>query len=195
MHHAVRLAGRQSWRGQHTCGIYVADSSISALWEVILRGVRPNGYGQVYLAPGDYAGRSIVSLRARRDIPFVMRVDKPRRYRFVENGSMGDTTWELCCTFPVHAISHGVAHAVDQFFAERNLQHAGLGWKSNQYQDEMIYVLYAPPFAGDDWDVGEIVDLSAPEGIALLRHAVEAAGFIWVDHSDEAPEVPAVPVH
>lgn len=166
---------------------YLADSPISALWEVVLRGVRSNGNGQIYLALAEYAGRSVVTLTAKRDIPLVMRVDKPRRYRLVDNESVGDLAWDICCTSPVHAISHGAAHAVNRYLAERGIQHAGIGWKSRHYQDETVYVLYSPPFDEDDWEVGEIVDLTSARGIALLQDAVEAAGFTWINCPADAP--------
>jgi hypothetical protein len=120
---------------------YLADSAIAALWKVVLRGVRPNSRGGVYVSPADYTGRSIVTLKPRVDIPLLMRVDRPRRYRLVDADSPGDTAWDMCLNLAVHDLSHGAAHAVDRFLAERGIQHAGLGWKSKQYPDGTVYLL------------------------------------------------------
>lgn len=172
---------------------YIADSAVAALWEVVLRGVRPNARNGVYVSPADYLGRSIVTLTTKLDIPLVMRVDRPHRYRLVDADSPGDTAWDMCLTLAVHDLSHGAAHAVDRSLAGHGIQHAGLGWKSKQYPDGTVYLLYAPPFEEGQWTVGEIIDLTSPQGILLIRQAVEAAGYIWLSSPDEVPLEPELP--
>jgi hypothetical protein len=41
--------------------------------------------------------------------------------------------------------------------------------------------------------VGEIIDLTSPQGISLIRQAVEAAGYIWISTPDEVPVEPELP--
>jgi hypothetical protein len=183
------VAGAQNTRA----AFYLANSKYAALWEVVLRGLSPDAKNRVQVPEGVYIDRSIVTLTARQPIANVMRVDRPHRLRLVEAESVGDITWDLCCSFPLHEITHGVAHGVDQFLTGKGLRHAGLGWRSKQYPDGTVYVLYAPPFDGDEWEVGEVIALGSARGRALIRQAIEAAGYTWDDAPDEGPDEPEIP--
>lgn len=190
----TRFALRGSVNSPNTrAAYYIASSIHAALWEVVLRGVTPTPGGSVYIAPAQYIGRSIATVVVQQPIPDVMRVDQPHRRRLVEQDSVGDMVWQMCCDLPVHEVTHGVAHGVDQFLAAQGVRHAGLGWRSRQYPDGTVYVLYAPPFAAADWAVSRVVDLNSAHGRRLIREAVEAAGFVWADPPDDGPSEPEVP--
>ncbi|WP_199041242.1 MULTISPECIES: hypothetical protein [unclassified Dyella] len=168
---------------------YVATGHRGALWEIILRTVSPNADNQVSVPAALYAGRRLVRLRAKRDIEAVIRVDRPHRLRFVDADTPEDMAWEMACTHSVHAISHGMAAGVERFLTQLRFQHAALGWRSKQYPDDLVYVLYAPPFDPDDWEIIEDIDLTSAAGIALIKDAVEAPGYQWEDEPAPDPDI------
>lgn len=172
---------------------YIASTHRGALWEIILRSVHPNQFNGIYVPPGLYAGRRLVRLRATRDIPAIIRVDRPHRLRFVDGESPEETAWERACADAVHAISHGVALAAERFLHHQGFQHAGFGWRSKQFPDDLVYLLYAPPFEPAAWEVLEIIDLASSAGIALMRDAITAPGFVWLDPPPDAPALPEPP--
>ncbi|WNL48375.1 hypothetical protein RKE25_22850 (plasmid) [Dyella sp. BiH032] len=165
---------------------YVATGHRGALWEIILRTLAPKADNTVTVPRGLYEGRRLVRLRAKRDIPLVIRVDRPHRLRFVAADSPEDAAWDIACTNSVHAMSQGMAAAVERFLTQHGVQHAALGWRSKQYPDDLVYILYTPPFDPDDWEILADIDLTSAEGLALIKDAVEAPGYRWAD--EPAPE-------
>ncbi|MBT2118909.1 hypothetical protein KK141_11200 [Dyella sp. LX-66] len=172
---------------------YCASGSTGAIWEVVLRNVRPNAHNEVYVAPAELAGRSVARLRLRRDLTDIVRVDPPHRRRFVDADTVEDLAWETACTHSVHALSQGMAAGLDRFLAAHGVTLGGLGWHSRQYQDDLVHVLFAPPLAEDDWEVLEEIPLDSPAGLALVRAAVEAAGYRWIVPPLDAPNEPELP--
>lgn len=168
---------------------YISTSHRGALWETILRSASPNADNGIYVAPGLYAGRRLVRLRAKRDVAAVIRVDRPHRLRFVDQDTPEDTAWDVACLHSVHEISHGMAAGAERFLTQQGFQHAALGWRSKQYQDDLVYLLYAPPFDPNDWEIIEDTDLTSAAGIALIRDAVEAPGYRWEEAPPADPDI------
>lgn len=172
---------------------FITSSATGAILEVILRHAAPDQSGGIYVAPGALAGWSIAFLELRQDIPQVLRVDRPHRLRFVEPDSLGDDVWHQLCGTPVHALTHGAAHEVNGFLAGHGIQHAGLGWRSRQWPDDVVRVLYDPPFAAGAWHHRNSVDLDSKAGLALVQTAVLDAGWRWLAPPHDATATAEVP--
>jgi len=167
---------------------YFGTTVRSALWETLLRGVRPDPVTNVVtLRPGQLANRGLAKLRLKAD-KHILRVDHPHRRHVVDIDTDLDQVWHRLTTMDNYAATHHAASLVDQ-----QCHHAGFGlpgfmWASRQVQTDLVGVLYQPPFDQADWEVVSTTPMDSPQGLALIAQALAEAGMVLA--GDVGSDVP-----
>jgi uncharacterized protein (TIGR03067 family) len=161
-------------------GVYLAQSISGAIWEEVFRDLHADAKGRVRVPPTAYEARSVATLQLQKPDRKVLRLDQPLRRDLVLPDAIGYRQWDALITTDNHSLTHGAAAEVNRFCLGQGVELPGLAWTSRQKQDELVYLLYEPPYDPADWQLVRQVSLSSSEGIQLMRRALALEGWTWV---------------
>ncbi len=158
---------------------YIGWTPDVALWEGILRNVRPMD-GAVSLLSAWTAGRGLARIRLQRDLQ-VIALDHPARRDVIDYDSPEDERWHGHLTTHHYKRTHLAAAALDAQCRAAGCVLPGIRWHSRQLQADLIAVLYSPTFASADWVVEEKFELDSVAGRQAIAAALARANMRQFD--------------